>query len=96
MSRNPAFVVCLRTTSDSWTIGPRNSYLVGGIHFLSSERLSGAFAALAATGFLREEGGDPGVVDEVEGAEEDSEEEEIEENSVKVVRIGLWMPLGVR
>lgn len=89
MSRDPAFVVCLRTTRDSRTIGPSNSYLVGGIHFLSSERLPGAFAALAAAGFLREEGGDPGFVDEVEGAEEDSEEEEVEENSVKGVRVEL-------
>lgn len=89
MCRDPAFVVCLHTTRDSRTICPNNSYLVRGIHFLPSERLPGPFAALTTASFLRKEGGDPGFVDEVEGAEEDSEEENVEEYSVKSVRIEL-------
>lgn len=94
VGRDPALIVCLRTTCDRGTICPHNSYLIRGIDFLSSERLSGAFAAFTTAGFLREEGADPGVVDKVEGTEEDGEEEEVEEDTSRSVRIELRVPLG--
>jgi len=91
VSRDPALVVCLRTACDSRAVGSKDCHLIGGIYFLSSERLPGAFAAFAPAGFLREEGRDPGVVDEVESAEEDGEEEEVEKNA----RIGVSTDLSV-
>lgn len=79
---DPALVVCLCARSDGGAIGADNSNLVSGIDLLGSERrLLGALSALAAALLLGEEGGDPGVVDEVRDAAENGKDNEVQEDA---------------
>lgn len=55
----------------------------------------GALAALAAAAGLREERLDPGLVDEVEGAGEGGEEEEVEEDATRCVLVLRFDESGV-
>ena len=80
MRRDPALVVRLRTTRHRWPISSNDRYLIGGVDFLGLPGGAlGALAAFPAAALLGEERGDPGAVDEVEGAGEGGEEEEVEE-----------------
>lgn len=80
---NPAGVVALRR-GDSGAISTDNGDLLGGIDLLGAAGGAlGALTALAAALLLREEGGDPGVVDEVDGAAEDAKENEVEEETTR-------------
>ena len=75
---DPAFVVCFSATCDSRPIRAHDGHLVGRIDFLGTA--GGAFSTLTtltASGFLWEQGCNPGIVDEVKGAEEDGKEEEV-------------------
>jgi hypothetical protein len=86
---NPALVksTSLGTSGDSRAIGANNRDLVSRVDLLGSLRGSlGALAALAAPLLLREQSRDPGVVDEVAGATEGGEEEEVEEDAVELIR----------
>jgi hypothetical protein len=80
--RDPALVVRLRTRGNRRAVGTNNGNLVRGIDLLGATGgpLS-ALAALAATLLLREESGDPGVVDEVDGSAESAEDDQIEEDT---------------
>lgn len=92
MRRDPTLIVCLRTRCHSWSIRSQNTHLVRRINFLRATRGAlSAVAAFASARFLGEEGGDPGVVDEVACASEDSEEEEVEEDAC----IGVSELLGL-
>jgi hypothetical protein len=85
---NPALVenASLSTSSDSRAIRANNRDLVGRVDLLSSLRGSlSALAALAAPLLLREQSRNPGVVDEVAGAAESGEEEEVEEDAVESI-----------
>ena len=85
---NPALVesTSLGTSGDSRAISANNRDLVGRVDLLSSlRRFLSALAALAAPLLLREQSRDPGVVDEVAGAAEGGEEEEVEEDAVEWV-----------
>lgn len=80
--RNPALVVGLRSGGDSRAISANNADLIGRVDLLGpSRRALGALTTLSATLLLREEGGDPGVVDEVAGSGEDAKEDEVEEDA---------------
>lgn len=81
--RDPTLIIRLGPTCHRRAIRTNYADLVGGIDFLRATRgFLGALAAFAATAFLREESADPGAVDEVAGAGEGREEEEVEEDSV--------------
>ena len=83
--RNPALIIRLCPTRDSWAIRTDNTDLISGINFLRTTRRSlGALAAFAATALLGEQSADPGAVDEVAGTGEGGEEEKVEEDSVGV------------
>ncbi len=86
MSRgDPALIICLGPTRDSWAIRTDDTDLVSGINFLGATRRSlGALAAFAATALLGEESADPGAVDEVASTGEGGEEEKVEEDSVEI------------
>lgn len=78
--RDPTLIIRLRARRDRRPIGSNDRDLIAGIDLLGpGGGLFGAFGAFAAALFLREEGRDPGAVDEVAGAEEGGEEEEVEE-----------------
>jgi hypothetical protein len=80
--RNPALIVRLCAGSDSGTISTNNGNLVGGVDLLGTKRrLLCALATLAAALLLGEEGGDPGVVDEVRDAAEDAKNDEVQEDT---------------
>jgi hypothetical protein len=79
---NPALVVRLGARGDSWSISTDNADLIGGVDRLGAlGGLLRALAALAAALLLGEEGSDPRVVDEVEGAAESAENDEVEEDA---------------
>lgn len=78
--RDPTLIIRLRTGRDGGPIGSNHGDLVRGIDLLGlAGGFLGALGAFAAALFLGEERCDPGAVDEVAGAEEGGEEEEVEE-----------------
>ena len=84
--RDPALIVCLGATRHRRAIGTNNANLIGVIDFLGTARgFLGTLAAFTAAALLGEEGGDPGAVNEVAGAGEGGEEEEVEEDTVGVM-----------
>lgn len=83
VGRDPAFVVGLGTSGDSGAVSAFNGDSRGGIDLLGTAGGAlGARTVLAAAlgGEVRR---DPDVVEEVDGAGEDSEEEEVEEDTVE-------------
>jgi hypothetical protein len=87
---DPALVesTSLGTSSDSRAICANNRDLVGRVDLLGSLRGSlSALAALTPPLLLREQSRDPGVVDEVAGAAEGGEEEEVEEDAVELLLV---------
>jgi hypothetical protein len=85
---DPALVVGLCAGGDSGAVGTNNSNLIGRVDLLGAERrLLRALATLAAALLLGEEGGDPGVVDEVGDSAEDAENNEVQENARSRVRL---------
>lgn len=82
--RDPALVVSLSTAGDGRAISTNNADLVGGVDLLGTTRGAlGALTTLAAAALLREESGDPGVVDEVAGTAKDGGENEVEEDAAR-------------
>ena len=78
---DPALVV-LRASSNSWAVSADNSNLFSGVDLLGAlGGLLSALTTLAAALLLGKEGGDPGVVDKVDGSSESAEEDEVEENT---------------
>jgi hypothetical protein len=89
---DPALVesASLCAAGDSRAIGADDRNLVSGVDLLAlAGRARGALAALAAAALLGEEGGDPGVVDEVADTAEGGEEEEVEEDAVKTTNVSF-------
>lgn len=81
-SGDPALIICLCARGNSRAIGTHDSDLIGGINLLGAAGgLLGALATLAAPPLLGEEGGDPCVVDEVNGSAECTEEDKIQEDA---------------
>jgi hypothetical protein len=79
---DPALIVGLGASGDSWAISTNNSNLLGGVDLLCSlRRLLSTLATLAAATLLGEEGGDPSVVDEVDGSGESTEEDDVQEDT---------------
>jgi hypothetical protein len=86
--RNPALVIGLCAGGDSGAVGTNNSNLIGRVDLLGAERrLLRALATLAAALLLGEEGGDPGVVDEVGNSAEDAQNNEVQEDARGRVRL---------
>lgn len=88
VGRNPGLVVgsttCQGTAGDSRTISTDNADLLGRVDLLAATRGAlGSLTTLAATLLLGEEGGDPGVVDEVNSTGKDTAEDEVEEDAGK-------------
>lgn len=82
LHRDPALIVCLGTTSDGRAISTDHSNLLRGVDLLGTEgRLLRAFTALATALLLRKEGRNPGVVDEVDGSAEGTQEYEVQEDA---------------
>lgn len=82
-SGNPGLVV-LRSGRDSRAISTDNSDLLSRVDLLdASGRLLSTLAALATTLLLGEEGGNPGIVDEVNGSTERSKEDQVQEDAEK-------------
>jgi len=80
---DPAGIVALRR-SNGGAISADNSDLLGGVDLLGAAGGAlGTLAALAAALLLGEESGDPGVVDEVDGAGKDAKEDKVEEETGK-------------
>lgn len=80
-SRDPALIV-LRAGGNSRAISANNSDLFGGVDLLGTlGGLLSTLTTLAAALLLREEGGDPGVVDEETGTSEGAEEDKVEEKT---------------
>ena len=95
---DPALIVGLGTGGDSRAVSADDGNLVGRVDLLGSTgRLLGALAALATALLLGEEGGDPGVVDEVDGSSEGAQEDDVEEDAGDG-QVSLWseLCLGVR
>jgi len=81
---DPALVIGLSSGCDSRVIST-NTSLVGWVDFLATAgRCFGALATSTTTALLREEGGNPGVVDEVDGSTEGCEKDGIEEDTVNM------------
>ena len=84
LRRDPALIVGLGPASDGRSIGTNNRNLFGGIDNLGAAgRFLRALTTLAAAPLLGKERRDPGVVDEVDGSSEDTEEDEVEEDAKK-------------
>jgi len=82
---DPALVIGLSSGCDSRVVSTNNTSLVGWVDFLATAgRCFGALATFTTTALLREEGGDPGVVDEVDGSTEGCEKDGIEEDTVNM------------
>lgn len=80
--RDPALIVGLCAGSDSRTISTNDGNLIGGVDLLAlARRRLSTLTTLAAALLLREEGGDPGVVDEVHGSTEGAKEDEVQEDA---------------
>lgn len=76
VGRDPRLIVSSCAGGNSWAISANNADLVSGVDLLGTlGRTLCALAALATTLLLGEQSGDPGVVDEVDGATEDTEED---------------------
>jgi hypothetical protein len=83
-SGDPALVVRLCPAGDGGSIGTHNGNLLSRVDLLgAARRLLRTLAALAAATLLGEKGGDPGVVDKVDGATKGSQEDDIEEDARK-------------
>jgi hypothetical protein len=83
---NPALVVRLGTRGDGGAIGTNNGDLFGGVDLLSTERRPlRALTTLAAALLLGKESGDPGVVDKVRDAAEYAENNEVQEDTKRVL-----------
>ena len=79
---DPALVVGIGASSNSWPICPDNRYLLAWVHRLGAAgRSFRALATLAAALLLREQRGDPSVVDEEAGSSKSGEQEEVQENT---------------
>lgn len=84
VGRDPRLIVGGGTAGDSRAVSTDNADLLSRVDLLGTARGAlGALAALSATLLLREEGGDPGVVDEVDGTSKDTAEDEVEEDAGK-------------
>lgn len=83
LGRDPARIISFRTGSgDGGTVSADNGNLLGWVDLLGAAgRLLRTLTTLAAALLLREEGRDPGVVDEVDRAAEGAEENEVQENA---------------
>lgn len=82
LGRDPALIISLGTRGDSRAISANDSNLLRGIDLLASTRGAlSALAAFAATLLLGEEGSNPGIVDEVKGTGENSEENDIQKDA---------------
>jgi hypothetical protein len=82
---DPALVIGLSSGCDSRVVSTNNTSLVGWVGFLATAgRCLSTLATFTTTALLREEGGDPGVVDEVDGSTEGSEKDGIEEDTVNM------------
>jgi hypothetical protein len=80
--RDPALIVCLRARGDSGAVSTNNGDLVSGVNLLGAlGRPLRALSTLAAALLLREEGGDPGVVDKVRDSTKDAENDEVQEDA---------------
>ena len=78
---DPALVV-LGASGDSRAVSAHNTDLLSGVDLLRAlRRLLSALATLAAALLLGEEGGDPGVVNEVYSASEGAEENKVKEDA---------------
>ena len=83
LRRDPGGVEYLCAARDSGTVGTNDGNLISRIDALGAlGRGFGAFAPLAAFAGLREEGPDPGAVDEVAGSAKGESEEQVEEYTV--------------
>ena len=83
MLRDPRGIKCLCTARDGRSIRTHDSDLITWINPLAPAR--GRFCALASlptTTPLREEGADPGLIDEITGAAETGKEYQVEEDTV--------------
>lgn len=97
MRRNPALVICRGFRGHRWSIGSNDGDLISRINLLRlAGRFLGAFAALASTALLGEQGTDPGAVNEIACASEGSAEKEIEEDTVVMVSDWLFLPMAQR
>ena len=82
--RNPTLIVSLATSGDRGSISTNDRHLLRRVDLLRlAGRALSALAALAAATLLREECRDPGIVDEVAGAAEGCEKEEVEEDAAR-------------
>lgn len=82
---DPALIVCLRSRGDSRAISTDDGNLVSRVDLLGLTR--GPLRTLttfATAALLREEGGDPGVVDEVDGPAKSAEEDEVQKDNLRV------------
>jgi hypothetical protein len=85
-SGDPALIVSLGSRGNSRTISAQDGDLISGVDLLAATgRALGALAALAAALLLREEGSDPGVVDEVDGSGEDAGEDCVQEKTTSML-----------
>lgn len=96
---DPARVVGLGAGSgNGGTVSANNGYLLGWVDLLGAAgRPLGALTTLAAALLLREEGGDPGVVNEEYSAAKNAEKNEIQEDargSGQRLEIVRWMGAG--
>jgi len=93
MRRDPALVICRCLRCHGRSIGSENGDLISWINLLRlAGRFLGAFAALASTALLGEEGADPGAVDEIACASEGSAKKKIKEDAVVGIsdQLSLW------
>lgn len=96
-SWDPALIVRLCATGDSWSVSTNNADLVGWVDFLRlSGRALGPLAAFAAATLLGKECRDPGVVDEVAGASKSGSEDQVEEDTAErmLLAFGLLISCG--
>lgn len=97
-SWNPTLIVALVsegcTGGDSWAIGTNDGDLLAWVDWLrATAGTLRTLATFAAALFLWEEGGNPGVVDEIDCATERSEEDQVEEDATAEVSVCRTRPV---
>ena len=79
VSRYPIFIVALSAGGHRWPVCPQGGRRFSGIDFLGATRLLGSLATPGA--LLGEVRSDPNGVEEVTGARNTGQEEEVEEDA---------------
>ena len=87
---NPTLIVSFRSGGDSRSVRANDGDLIRRVNSFRAPRGSfRPFSALSSAALLREQSSNPRVVDEIAGAREGCEQEEVEEDAVDAYAVSL-------